>query len=426
MKHNAKVRVFLVALFMFGVLLAMTGAVAYTYPPEMQDQLVLERVAQGVDDSISAGELSDLQAIADHKGISLQAAIDRYAWNNTFSLTVDKIRRVFPGDFAAAKIVDAGNAWVAFAEGVPEGAHDIIDTFTSSHSEISVELRTGFGFTEVEVQSAVPAVHHSMTNAPEVLDAYTYFDLASTQIKANVVLAGTASGSVLDDLRAVAVENLTDATRANILQSITVSVIRSDIQVLSGTHSDTEHMGGEILNECTSGFAITDSSGVRGIATAGHCSNSLTDDGSNLTYQAEHIGDYGDFQWHRGPQNHVDEFYGGYASSTEASIRDVDFVGSPDEGQTLCRNGKVSHRDCQEVFHTNACTVGTANDVCNLVVMEGSLSAAGDSGGPVYYGYTAYGFHQGWVRDPNEPFDRDVFSRADRIDDALGVFVTNN
>ncbi len=239
MKHNAKVRVFLVALFMFGVLLAMTGGVAYAYPPQADSQLPSETLPSEIYGPIRAAELEDLQAIANQKGMSLQAAIERYAWNNTFSLTVDKVRRAFPTDFTVAVIVDADHAWVGFAGGAPEGALDMIGTFTSNHSGIEVEVRTDLGFTELEIESAVPAVHHSMTNVPEVLDAYTYFDLESTQIRANVVLAGTASNSILDDLRAAAVKGLTDATRANILQSITVSVIRSDIQVLSGTHSET-------------------------------------------------------------------------------------------------------------------------------------------------------------------------------------------
>ena len=60
------------------------------------------------------------------------------------------------------------------------------------------------------------------------------------------------------------------------------------------------------------------------------------------------------------------------------------------------------------------------DNFCNLVQMGARLSADGDSGGPVYWGSTAYGLHQGWMWDPVWPFTRDVFSRADRIDDALG------
>ena len=62
---------------------------------------------------------------------------------------------------------------------------------------------------------------------------------------------------------------------------------------------------------------------------------------------------------------------------------------------------------------------------CNLVQMRSHLSASGDSGGPVYWGNTAYGLHQGKAYDP-WPFSRGVFSRADRIDDALGISIATD
>jgi hypothetical protein len=63
-------------------------------------------------------------------------------------------------------------------------------------------------------------------------------------------------------------------------------------------------------------------------------------------------------------------------------------------------------------------------EICNLVQMEAHLSAGGDSGGPVYWSNTAYGIHYGFRWDPIWPFDRELFSRADRIDNALGVSVS--
>lgn len=60
-----------------------------------------------------------------------------------------------------------------------------------------------------------------------------------------------------------------------------------------------------------------------------------------------------------------------------------------------------------------------------LVQMDARLAAGGDSGGPVFWGNTAYGFHQGYVYDV-WPADRDVFSRSHRIDDTLGVVVASS
>ena len=160
---------------------------------------------------------------------------------------------------------------------------------------------------------------------------------------------------------------------------------------------------------------------MRGISTAGHCPNSLTDDGSSLTFKKEHEGKHGDFQWHAGTQSHTDDFYAGSTSSSEVNERDVSSIGDPTVGQTLCRNGKRSNRDCQQVRKINYCT----GDLCRLVQMGSHLSEVGDSGGPVYWGNAAYGIHYGKVYDP-WPFTREAFSRADRIDNALGVSIATN
>ena len=110
----------------------------------------------------------------------------------------------------------------------------MIERLTGSHSGVSIEVRIDLGFTEAEIQSALPAVHLAMVEAPEVLDAVTSFDFETRQIRTYVVLESTASDSVLDDLHAVAAKSLTDATREDILNSIEISVVRSEGPILSG------------------------------------------------------------------------------------------------------------------------------------------------------------------------------------------------
>ena len=65
-----------------------------------------------------------------------------------------------------------------------------------------------------------------------MLHAVTSFDFEALQIRAVVVLQSTASDSVLEDLNVVAAKSLTDATRDEILDIFTISVIRSDSPVL--------------------------------------------------------------------------------------------------------------------------------------------------------------------------------------------------
>lgn len=63
------------------------------------------------------------------------------------------------------------------------------------------------------------------------------------------------------------------------------------VATAKGAAAFGEVHGGEALSLCTSGFGSRSNSytsGTRGILTAAHCPNSLTDDGDTLTYQSGH------------------------------------------------------------------------------------------------------------------------------------------
>ena len=179
-----------------------------------------------IDDPPNAAELDDLQFIADQKGISLQEAIERYAWRDNFSLAVSRIRGATPATFAGAEIVDGANAWIAFTGRPPKAALDIIELFRSSHRGISVEVRTDLEFSEAVLREAIPAVHYAILEAPEVEDANTSFDYATGQIKTVVVLKSAASSSVVDELQAIAEKRLIELMGPDILDTISISVTR--------------------------------------------------------------------------------------------------------------------------------------------------------------------------------------------------------
>ena len=191
-----------------------------------------EEVPQAIRDAVSDAELQDLQAVAEQYGITLQEAFDRYAWNDNFSRMVSRVREVAPDTFAGAEIVDGSHAWIGFAGSPPAAALDIIDAFNSKHSSISVEVRTGQTITEAELEEAVPAVHYAVYRSPGVLNASTSFESETGEIVSVVVLESAAADSVLDDLRALAEKRLVEVTRPDILDSVSVSVVRSKSPVL--------------------------------------------------------------------------------------------------------------------------------------------------------------------------------------------------
>ena len=147
------------------------------------------------------------------------------------------LREASPEAFARAEIVDS--AWVGFAGDVPQAALDIIDTFRSSHSGVRVECAPIWASprwsSKVRFKPSTPQCSRRLKCATA-----TSFDFATGQITTTVVLESTA---YLDDLRTVAAANLTNATRADIVNSITTSVVRSEHQVLGVYESNTEHEG---------------------------------------------------------------------------------------------------------------------------------------------------------------------------------------
>lgn len=401
------------------VALSGSDVSAVDFLPDLPD------VAQPtVSDPISAAELEDLNTIADQNGISLEAAMDRYAWNDNFSLAVHMVRESFPEAFASAEILDADDARVAFASDAPEGALELIVAFSRAYPGISVEIREDVGYSEWALEEAIEDVHYAVLDSPGVLEAATSFEKESRTISTTVTLTDDVSSLTVNELSAIASKSIA-STRSDGGAPFATDVHVSQRPVLGGDDSSSYHHGGESLSTCTSGFGVRTSSatsGTRGISTAGHCGDAQSDDGYSLSLEDEYRGTHGDFQWHTGPNPESDDFYSGDSLSTEVNRRDVSALGFPSVGQSLCKNGKTNKKSCQEVRKLDVCLNGD----CHLVQMGARLAAGGDSGGPIYWGTTAYGLHKGWHYDPSWPNDRDLFSRGSRIDDALGVWIATN
>lgn len=385
-----------------------------------------EAPAPRISDPVFDAELEDLEFIARERGISAEEAAARLSWQDNFSLAMDQVREMVPEAFAAAEIVDAGHARVAFVMPVPAAATAPIEEFRSLFPGITVEQSTDAAVSERDLESAMEAVYYAVFDDLDVLDATTVFEPETSTLVTRAVVAGVDPEARIAQLQAAAVDRLSTEVGQDVLAAVKVAVLRSELPALSADEAGTNrHKGGEVLSTCTSGFGTRQSSstsGTRGIATAGHCPNYQIDDGYSLTLRGEYEGTHGDFQWHTGPKTENDNFFAGSSSATEVYSRDVSAKGTAEVGQTLCRNGAVTHKNCQEVRKASVCAGG----LCNLVQMGAHLSTNGDSGGPVYYSGTAYGLHMGMMYDPVWPFSREVYSKAKRIDNALGVYIATN
>jgi hypothetical protein len=102
-------------------------------------------------------------------------------------------------------------------------------------------------------------------------------------------------------------------------------------------------------------------------------------------------GNHGDLAWYRGGNFHNASawFYHDWNS-----IRQVTAVGTARIGNTACNFGRATGGGgdkCRIVVSLNRCEGG----YCGLTVMSGYINAVTDSGGPWFFGGTAYGIHHG-------------------------------
>ena len=136
----------------------------------------------------------------------------------------------------------------------------------------------------------------------------------------------------------------------------------------------------------------------------------------------DHEGNLGDVQWRVPVSSYPlpNKFYRGISSELERYARNVNGIGHPDVDDYICQNGKVGFYDCQRIYDDS----DRDGAVCDLAVFVGTTRSLGDSGGPVFYGSKAHGIHHG--RRNIDGAERDMFTRADRIFDAIEIYVSTS
>ena len=167
--------------------------------------------------------------------------------------------------------------------------------------------------------------------------------------------------------------------------------------------------GGKALRTCTSGFSVKNAGGIKGITTAGHCSNWQTYNGTNLPFQSGTVGGVYDIQWHTAPgftpRNVI--FAGG---TTYHYISGVKFRSSQAVGEWVCKNGMTTGYSCGAI-------VDKQFDGVNVRVNTSVSVQGGDSGGPWFWYHTAYG-------TTISAFGNDsIYGPVDHIYNTLGLTV---
>lgn len=144
---------------------------------------------------------------------------------------------------------------------------------------------------------------------------------------------------------------------------------------------------------CTTGFSVySNSTGMRGVTTAGHCDNSATYAGSNLPFQTESAGGAHDEQWHSAPDFTVRNWVNDGVDVTTITSRTL--LADQSVGTYVCKFGRTTFSGCGTIVEKNyrGCVEPYAWTYVRVSSSSGQdLAEGGDSGGPVFKSSSAYG-----------------------------------
>ncbi|MCS7017190.1 MAG: S1 family peptidase [Gemmatales bacterium] len=175
--------------------------------------------------------------------------------------------------------------------------------------------------------------------------------------------------------------------------------------------------GGLTLTTCTSGFSVRNSSGTKGITTAGHCNNSQSYNGVNLPFQSgtPDSGGIYDIQWHTAPGFTVRNLI--FDGTYNRYIFSVKFRANQSVGERVCKYGKTTGYACGTI-------ATTSQDGVNVRVDNMTLQG-GDSSGPWFWNNTAYGTTIAACTLSNgNPYA--IYGPVDQIYNILGLTVLTN
>jgi len=349
-------------------------------------------------DNLDDAEIEDLRAYAMQSGQPFSSLVRWYGDQEEFQAASWRLEELFPNSYAGMRFHDQGvAAWMGFNATVPPAALTLIRTLP--------------GDVMVEVGDLLPKAKWGqyVTAAKRRVNAIAGrsgvgFDIRTQQIVVKVPPSTRPSDASIAGA-------VTDA-----LPGTAVAVQRT---LMNGRGTDDDTMrGGGYLNDypntatkvCTSGFAIRAiSSGLKRLATAGHCIRDAGGVGTDGLYQ-NHSSDGGSTRitwlWKVYSPSTPDFGYTSHGTMTLYPSFYYDFdlkrevhtaaQGRADIGTHLCHFGRETGQACGPVINP----VYDVDDAC-CQTLVGAPRESGDSGGPWYWGYMAFGIHHGYP--PGDP-----------------------
>jgi len=152
------------------------------------------------------------------------------------------------------------------------------------------------------------------------------------------------------------------------------------------------------MEQTSSGFSVKNSSGTKGITTAGHCDNSLSYEGTNLPFQGSLLGGSYDVQWHTAPGFTVRNLM--YDGTNNRYVYSTKHRDDQELNEFVCKYGKITGFTCGYIIDKSFDPGPDYIATFIRIHRDGvNLSEGGDSGGPWFSGNTAYGIHTHGIGD---------------------------
>lgn len=278
-----------------------------------------------------------------------------------------------------------------------------VGTFAGLWIQHTPQFRIVVQFTRNGTETLRPYVENGpLASVVEVRAApVSLADLSAAQAETSRIvdaLGVPADSSINVPLNRVEVYVTDLAPLTGVVFPPSVTVVK--VNQLSKPTTDI-YAGLPLSNGCTTGFAVRNSSGTRGILTAGHCDNTASYNGVNLPYQPgeRYFGSY-DVQWHTAPGLNVTN-QAAYGSGGTGRVTINNWKNRTEQaiGDYVCHYGRTTGFGCGYIQSTNIKPSWVPNSNATFVLVRSNtgadLSAKGDSGGPWYAQTTLYTYAYG-------------------------------
>lgn len=183
--------------------------------------------------------------------------------------------------------------------------------------------------------------------------------------------------------------------------ALTLSPLVTVVTVERMSYPAANIYGGLSLSTCTSGFGVKRTSdGLKGISTAAHCNNSQSYSGTALTFKAEKFQDSYDVQWHTASGYTVKNWIKWWSDGSTRSITSTKSRDSQAIGNYVCKYGKTTFYTCGYISSKTYAPSYVPSADATFIRVDNTagyspLAAPGDSGGPWFLNSGAWGVMSG-------------------------------